>query len=59
MDLRIGSSEGQCRYTDQSSLLDPEANSWLKSHDKPLPCAFGLVKIEDDYVHGYHNLFGK
>jgi len=59
MGLRIDSSEGKWQYTDQSLLLDPEANSWLKSCDKPLPCALGSVKIEADYAEGYDNLFGK
>lgn len=59
MGLRIDSSEGQWQYTDQSSLLDPEANSLLKSHDKPLPCDLGSVWFEADYTDGYDNWCGK
>ena len=59
MGLQIDSSEGQWQYTDRSSLLDPEANSLLKSHDKPLPCDLGSVRFEADYADGYDNWCGK
>lgn len=53
MGLRIDSFGGQWQYTDQSSFLDGEAYSMLRSH------AFGWVKNEADYADGYVNLFGK
>jgi len=59
MGLRIDSLEGQWQYTDQISLLDPEDDSQLNSHDKPLPCALGPVKFEVDYADGYDNLSAK